>query len=466
VEENGRPNINPNVWLAEYARLLGLPKKELLVLAPNNDPFNCGTPAQVEAAKWFAGVYEQVGYPGIHLRRLHYRAYDEGLLTASGEEYPNTEKQWIDLQNASRFARYLGLVDPGDFVDMRAPTPHLSVSGLPYTPEPTYSVEPSRRLLDWYLPRISTDLSGHLNIDAEHHIEGYYYDDGMQPNLIEVWSEKSGDDATLVPLAQRFGINYCPGVGFQSVTNIRRMFQRVRNTEKPGRILYISDFDPAGMGMPVQVGRQTQYAIWSLEEIAKEEAPNVKLEHIALSQEQVINWQLPRKPIKDEDLRKGTWEDRFGEGAVEIDALEARYPGRLGRIVNRWVKTLQDSDLDQRIDEAREEAEERVADAVQEVIEHHRAEAQETVEEFNAIAERYREPLEALSAEFEEEVGPLRERFAEQEEAFVSDLEELDIELPALPVGEPPDETGDWMLDSDRDFVDQTLEFQRRQKRR
>ena len=144
----GGNEVNPNVWLAEYAKILSLPKKELLVLAAtNNDPFNCGTPAQVEAAKWFAGVYERVGYRGIHLRRLHYRAYDGGVFTVSGEEYPNTEKQWTDLQNASRYARYLGLVDSGDFVDMRAPTPSLSVFGLPDVPEPRYEVEASDDLI-------------------------------------------------------------------------------------------------------------------------------------------------------------------------------------------------------------------------------------------------------------------------------------------------------------------------------
>ena len=42
--------VSPNVWLAEYAKVLSLHKKELLVLAANNDPFNCGTPTQVEAA--------------------------------------------------------------------------------------------------------------------------------------------------------------------------------------------------------------------------------------------------------------------------------------------------------------------------------------------------------------------------------------------------------------------------------
>jgi len=360
----GEYEVNPNVWLAEYAKILSLPKKELLVLAANNDPFNCGTPAQVEAAEWFAGVHERVGYPGIHLRRLHYRAYDAGVLTVSGEEYPNTEKQWTDLQNASRYARYLGLVDPGDFVDMRAPTPSLSVSGLPDIPEPRYEVEALDSLLEWDMPSIRIDLTASLQVDAEYRVDGYYYAPDMQPNLIEVWSEKSGDDVTLEPIARTYGINYCPGIGFQSVTNIRRMFKRVRDTGKPTRILYISDFDPAGMGMPVQVGRQTQYAIWYLEEIAEEEAPNVKLEPIALTQEQVVDWELPRKPIKDEDLRKGSWEDRFGEGAVEVDALEARYPGRLGSLVRARVESLQDPSLRHVIGEAQEEAERRVADAV------------------------------------------------------------------------------------------------------
>src|SRR5215217_7940376 len=101
MRENG---VNPNVWLAEYAKILSLPKKELLVLAPNNDPFNCGSPAQVEAARWFAGVYERLGYRGIHLRRLHYKAYDAGVLTVFFNDTATTEKQWTDLQNASRYA--------------------------------------------------------------------------------------------------------------------------------------------------------------------------------------------------------------------------------------------------------------------------------------------------------------------------------------------------------------------------
>ena len=453
---------NPNVWLARYAKDLGEPKGKMLVLAPNNDPFNTGTKTHLKDAQWFAHLHERVGYRGIHLRRLHYRAYDAGLENAEGEHYPNTEKQWNELQNASRHARYLGLVDPADFTDNRSPSPELNVSGLPYVPEPAYEIDAENGLVGWHLPSIQTSLKGSVNVAANHSVTGYYYSHELQPNLIEVWSEKSGDDATLIPLARQYGFNYCPGTGFQSVTNIRQMFRRARRTGKPTRILYISDFDPAGMGMPVQVGRQTQYAFWQLEELAGEEAPNVKLEPIALTHDQVVDWRLPRKPLKAgyED-----WEDRFGEGAVEVDALEARHPGRLTHLVRERVSELQDNDLRQRISSAREEAERQVHAAVEEAVARHQGRAQETAAEFDEVAERYRERLETLSAEFEEEVGPIREQFQAQKEAFEADLESLEVGIPDLPEGVAPDEANGWMFDSSRDFLKQTQEFRRRQRR-
>jgi hypothetical protein len=329
-------------------------------------------------------------------------------------------------------------------------------------------MRPRGGLLDWHLPSISTSLRGHATPAVEHEVSGYEYADYQQPLLLEVWSEKSGDDAILGSIVMRYGINYVPGIGFQSVTNIRRMFRRIRDVGKPTRVLYLSDFDPAGMGMPVQVGRHTQFAFWQLEQMASEEdVSNVKLEALALTEEQVVELQLPRKPIKEADRRKVGWEDRFGEGAVEIDALEARRPGSLGRLVRERVEALRDGTLFERIEEAGQEAERRVEEASEELVERHRQQARQTVSEFNQVAERYRERLEALSAEFEQEVGPLRERFAEQEEAFEQELEAVEVELPEMPEAIAPEEHdgGVWMYDSDREFVKQTEEFRRRQKR-
>ena len=427
-------------------------KSNLLVLAPNNDPFNSGTETHVEAAKWFARIYEKVGYRGIHLRRLHYRAFGAGLEDLNGQPYANTEALWAALQNGSRYARYLGLVDAEDFHDNRAPAPLLSVSSKGYTPEPTYVTAVPSHPAGWCLPKINTTLNGWASPRAEHYVDGYYYEDGLQPNLVEVWSEKSGDNATLEPLARHYGINYCPGVGFQSVTNIRRMFRRVRDTGKPTRILYISDFDPAGQNMPVQVGRQTQFAFWQLERLAEvEDVANVKLEPIALTHEQVERLSLPRKVGKGGDV-------------VEIDALEANHPGALASIVQTRVEALQDLTLRQRVVEAKELANRRVEEALRGLVARHRSEAEQTVAEFNAIAEQYRERLEVLSAELEGEVGHLRERFAQQQEAFEAEVEGLEVDLPEMPTGAPLLEADGWMFDSDREFIDQTAEFRRRKR--
>jgi hypothetical protein len=44
---------------------------------------------------------------------------------------------------------------------------------------------------------------------------------------------------------------------------------------------------------------------------------------LALTLAQVQQYRLPRIPIKESDRRKPGFEDTYGEGAVELDALEA-----------------------------------------------------------------------------------------------------------------------------------------------
>ncbi len=68
---------------------------------------------------------------------------------------------------------------------------------------------------------------------------------------------------------------------------------------RPTRIFYISDFDPAGDCMPVAIARQFQFWLWK-----SGHNVDVKLTPLALTKEQVQKYQLPRKPIKESDLRQ------------------------------------------------------------------------------------------------------------------------------------------------------------------
>jgi hypothetical protein len=68
----------------EMARQLGIPfqsANQLLVLAPDNDPYYKGLPAHVRDAEWFAALLDQFGYSaGFHTRRVHYRLVSAKLV--------------------------------------------------------------------------------------------------------------------------------------------------------------------------------------------------------------------------------------------------------------------------------------------------------------------------------------------------------------------------------------------------
>ena len=91
------------------------------------------------------------------------------------------------------------------------------------------------------------------------------------------------------------------------------MLKRVATAGKPARIFYISDFDGAGEGMPVQVARQAEFWLPTYAPGA-----DVKLTPVALTAEQVRYYQLPRTPIKEGDLTKQGFEERHGGGATEL----------------------------------------------------------------------------------------------------------------------------------------------------
>src|SRR5262249_36158970 len=93
-------------------------------------------------------------------------------------------------------------------------------------------------------------------------VQGFEYSPADQPFLLEIWVEKTTMDDVLEPLCRGLSINLVPGAGFQSITSAVNLLQRVarfKDSRKPCRVFYISDFDPAGDQMPVAVARQLQF---------------------------------------------------------------------------------------------------------------------------------------------------------------------------------------------------------------
>jgi len=74
----------------------GISVRDLIALAPQNDPFYVGTKGDRDKARWFAELWHRFGYTtGVHLRRVHYQLVSQdppvikpnGVLFDSGRDY-------------------------------------------------------------------------------------------------------------------------------------------------------------------------------------------------------------------------------------------------------------------------------------------------------------------------------------------------------------------------------------------
>lgn len=408
------------------------PITDLIVLSPQNDPFYAGTETEKAMAEWFAEVFGTS--TGSHLRRIHYRLVSRGdVMRADGVLYENDKSSWSYLNNASRFARYLGLMDPEDIVDRRNPSPHIYMApGLGLRPEWSYEVDTNR------LDRINTYLGSSYfePVEVETEVSGYLYEEYLQPYHVEVWAEKTTMNDILVPLCRTLGANYVSGAGYQSITAMVSLLRdRVARLEKPCRVLYISDYDAAGRNMPKQMARHMEF--WS-ERYGTDY--DIRVEPIVMTAEQARNY--PAAP---------------DSGAVELDAMEELDPGLLARIVRENVAQFRDFDLSHKVHVNAREAQRVVDEAVEKAIAEELAAVEEVKGEAEEIYERYRARLEELAGELEEELEPLDDRLETLQQAVREKLEALEPDLPPLPEGELEEEPEDygWLFDSRRDYREQ-----------
>lgn len=425
----------------------------LLAQARQNDPFFTGSPTDVAMAEWFAGLWGELGLTsGVHLRRIHYRLVSQREpIKHDGSPYENTERDWGYLCAASKYARRMGMVDASDFVDRRNPEPQIHMHEPPGEPGWDYHFE------DWMLPGIYARLEEMISLEMPNlYPTGYEYNEGLQPYHLEVWAEKSTMNDVLRPLCNRYAVNLITGVGELSITAVIWLLLRVHRLEKPCRILYISDFDPSGQSMPVSVSREIEY--WNT-------GADIKLNPLILTADQVLRWQLPRTPIKDSDRSKDKFEARHGEGATELDALEALYPGELERIVSEAISGFRDSTLLRRTRETWRQANSVLRGEQSALEESYGGELEEIREAVEETASRYEGRLEAMNAALQAELQPYRDRLDSLRQAIQNELDELEPEIPGMPEPETSDEQDGWLFDSGREYMEQLEHYKEFQGR-
>jgi hypothetical protein len=139
---------------------------------------------------------------------------------------------------------------------------------------------------------------------------------------LEIWLEKDALAGVIYPVASMFDVPLMVSRGYASLSFLHSAAEYIDSLDVPTYIYHLGDFDPSG----VNAGEK-------IEETLRELAPNAEIvfERIAVTPEQIAQWNLTTRPTKGSDTRA----KNFGEVSVELDAID---PGRLRRLVQKTIE--------------------------------------------------------------------------------------------------------------------------------
>jgi len=161
----------------------------------------------------------------------------------------------------------------------------------------------------------------------EKHYKLDYWSDSA--NKVEIWTEKDALSAILNEEAERWRVPVRVTRGFLSTSN--KIHWGNDNTV----ILYFGDFDPSGLSidLDLQSGKFLEFA---------------EFHRIALTEDQIRQFNLPSVPVKRDDPRANEYIKLYGNEGWELDALN---PDILKLLVGTSIKKYVTFDLAQKIEE-------------------------------------------------------------------------------------------------------------------
>jgi hypothetical protein len=140
---------------------------------------------------------------------------------------------------------------------------------------------------------------------------------------VEIWLEKDALSGVIYPITSMYDVPLMVARGYASLSFLHSAAEYINGLVVPTYIYHLGDHDPSG----VNAGEK-------IEETLQEMAPDADIyfERIAVTEEQIITWNLPTRPTKKTDTRSKS----FGSDiSVELDAIE---PDRLRQLVQDAIE--------------------------------------------------------------------------------------------------------------------------------
>ena len=167
-----------------------------------------------------------------------------------------------------------------------------------------------------------------------------------QPVFVEVWVEKDALSTLLNEAAEPYRVTVCPGRGYSSYTYIKRLAidDRLSHVDKPIVVLYFGDHDPSGIQMTEDLERRL---------VKYGENLNIEVKRVALTIEQVKQYELIPNRIKSKDSRSEEYSKKYGDDCWELDAIEPKELQRIAKEaiekqldLKMWEKSLKQEEMD------------------------------------------------------------------------------------------------------------------------
>ena len=212
--------------------------------------------------------------------------------------------------------------------------------------------------------------------------------------------EKASLRSVLQPICQQYEAELILPTGELSTALLHGIVSRAAADGRPCRVFYLSDFDPSGVHMPVEVARKMQ-ALCDL----KFQDLDIEMHRCALLPEHVKKLDLPETPLKDTEKRADRWREKYQCEQTEIDALSTLKPRVLADIVRSDLNLYFDATLQKRQRQAYENAAEKMRSVIEVAMQPYEEELLKAQELVDAAA--------AQLAEAHEFARPLFDRIAE-----------------------------------------------------
>ena len=263
-----------------------------------NFNFRIDSLAKIELANKIIDSYQAQGLR-LTLRQLYYQFVTQNAML-------NQEKSYNSLGNLISDARLAGLVD-WDAIEDRVRVPRLP-NEFENVKELVDTALHSYRLPRW---------------------QG-------QQHYIELWVEKDALSGVLAPLARKYHITLMVNRGYSSQSAMYEAGIRFcRHGNKQCTLFYLGDLDPSGEDMVRDIqDRLTMFGA------------NLVVKKIALTMEQVRQYNLPPNPAKKTDTRATTYIAKYGNESWEVDALP---PDKLHQFIEHAILEVVDFDAMERI---------------------------------------------------------------------------------------------------------------------